>query len=80
MGLYVFNWPISVQVTERIYLAHVIIMIKSEVSTFPIVVIFFRGCVPGMFVSSYSVTYCIYIPRKPEICFHYYCAVYNECK
>ena len=33
-----------------------------------------------MFVASYSVTYCIYIPGKPGICFHYYCAVYDECK
>ena len=39
--------------------AHVIIIIKSEVSTFPIVIIFFRGCVSEMFVTSYSVTYCI---------------------
>ena len=31
--------------------------------------IFFRGCVPEMFVTSYSVTYCIYIPGKPGICF-----------
>ena len=31
-------------------IAHVIIIIKSEVSTFPIVIIFFRGCVPEMFL------------------------------
>ena len=37
-------------------------------------------CVPEMFVTSYSVTYCIYVPDKPGICFHYYCAVYDECK
>ena len=81
MVLYVFNWPISVlDDWKDISIAHVIIIIKSEVSTFPIVIIFFRGCVPEMFVTSYSVTYCIYVPRKPEICFHYYCAVYDECK
>ena len=40
----------------------------------------FRGCVPEMFVTSYPVTYCIYIPGKPGFCFHYYCAVYDECK
>ena len=45
------------------------IIIKSEVSTFPIVFIFFRGCVPEMFVSSYSVTYCIYIPGNREFVF-----------
>ena len=31
-------------------------------------------------VTSYSVTYCIYAPGKPGICFHCYCAVYDECK
>ena len=38
---------------------------NHQVSTFPIVFIFFRGCWPEMFVTSYSVTYCIYIPGKP---------------
>ena len=65
---------------KDISIAHVVIIIKSKVSTFPIVVIFFRGCVSEMFVTSYSVTYCIYIPGKPGICSHYYCAVYDECK
>ena len=41
MGLYVVNWPISVLCDWKdISIAHVIIIIKSEVSTFPIVVIF----------------------------------------
>ena len=81
MGLYVFNLPISVLGDwTDISIAHVIIIIKSEVSTFPIVIIFFRGCVPEMFVTSYSVTYCIYVPGKPGICFRKYCAVYDECK
>ena len=31
-------------------------------------------------VTSYSVTYCISVPGKPGICFHYYCAIYDECK
>ena len=30
---------------------------------------YFRGCVPEMFVTSYSVTYCICVPREPGICF-----------
>ena len=60
-------------------IAHVIIIIKSEVSTLPII-IFFRGCVPEMFVTSYFVTYCTYTPGKPGFCFHYMCAVYDECK
>ena len=33
-----------------------------------------------MFVTSYSVTYCIYVPGKPGICCHYHCAVYDEFK
>ena len=81
MGLYVFNLPISVPGDWKdISIAHVIVIIKSEVSTFPIVLIFFRRCVPEMFVTSYSVTYCMYVPGKPGICFHYYCVVYDECK
>ena len=52
-------------------IAHVIIIIKSEVSTFPIVIIFFRCCVPKIFVTSYSVTYCICVK---------YCTVNDECK
>ena len=62
-----------------ISIAHIFI-IQSEVTTFPNVIIFFRGCVPEMFVTSYCVNYCIYVPRKPGICFHYYCGVYDECK
>ena len=41
---------------------------------------FFRGCVPEMFITSYSVTYCIYIPGKPGFCFYHYCPVYDWCK
>ena len=33
-----------------------------------------------MFFTSFSVTYCIYVPGKPGICLRYYCAVYDECK
>ena len=53
---------------------------KSEVSTFPIVVIFFRGCVSEMVVLSYSVIYYIYIPGKLGLCFHSWCSVYGICK
>ena len=47
---------------------------------YPLLPYFFRGCVPEMFVTSYSVTYCIYIPGKSGFWFHYYWAVYHECK
>ena len=33
-----------------------------------------------MFVTSYSVTYFIYISGKPILRFHYHCADYDECK
>ena len=52
---------------KDIFIAHVVIIIKSEVSTFPIVIIFFRGRVSEIFVTSYPVTYCIYIPGKLQI-------------
>ena len=65
---------------KDIFIAHVIIILKSEVSTLPIVIIFIRGCVPEMFVTSYYVTYYIYIPGKPGFCVWYNCAVYDECK
>ena len=55
-------------------------VIRSEVSTFPIFVIFFRGCVSEMVVLSYSVIYYIYIPGTPGPCFHYWCSVYGICK
>ena len=63
-----------------ISITHLIIIIKSEVSTFPIVVIFFRGCVSEMVVLSYSVIYYIYIPGTLGPCFHYWCSVYGICK
>ena len=33
-----------------------------------------------MFATSFSVTYCIYVPGNPGICFYYHCAVHDECK
>ena len=59
-------------ITKDLFIAHVIIIIKSEVSIFRIVIIFFRGCVTEMFVASYSVTYYIYIPGKLGFCSHQY--------
>ena len=65
---------------KNIFITHLIIIIKSEVSTFPIVVIFFRGCVSEMVVLSYSVIYYIYIPGKLGLFFHFWCSVYGICK
>ena len=65
---------------KDIFVAHVIIIIKPEVSTFPTVIIFFRGRVSEMFVTSYSAKFCIYIPGKLGFCSHHYCAVYDECQ
>ena len=59
---------------KNIFITHLIIIIKSEVSTFPIVVIFFRGRVSEMVVLSYSVIYYIYIPGKLGLCFHFWCS------
>ena len=52
---------------KDISINHVIIIIKLEISTLPIVVICIRGCLPEMFVTPYSVSYCIYIPGKQGI-------------
>ena len=52
---------------KDIFIVHVIIIIKSEVSTFLIVIIFSCGCVPEVFVTYHSVTYCIYILGQPGI-------------
>ena len=70
--------PLSIGDWKDISKAHGIIIIKSEISTFPIVIIFFHACVPGMFVTSYFVTYCIYVTGKLGICFHYHPAVNDE--
>ena len=49
---------------EDIIITHLNIFIKSDVSNFPIVVIFFRGGVSDVVVSSYAVVGFIYIPGK----------------
>ena len=53
---------------ENLWLLLLNIKLSSEVSTLPII-IFFRGCVSEMFITSYSVTYCIYIPEKTGFLF-----------
>ena len=47
---------------------------------FPIVVIFFRGCLSEMVELSYFVIYYIYILGTHGPCFHYWCSVYVICK
>ena len=63
---------------EEISIAHVVIIIISEVSALPIIIIFrgrvpiiilFRGRMPEMFITSYSVTSCIYIPENRDFVF-----------
>ena len=63
----IIYWVVRVQLAnfslgdwKDISITHVIIIIRSEVSTLPIVIIFFRGCVSEMSVTSSFVTYCIY--------------------
>ena len=64
-----------------ISIAHVIIIIKSEVYTFPNVIIVFRGCVPEMFV---NIIFChlLYIRsgRPGNLFSSLLCTVYDECK
>ena len=58
--------------SKDIFIAPFIILIKSEIPTFPIVVIFFvRGCVSEMVVLPYSVIYYIHISGTLGSCFNY---------
>ena len=78
-GPFEFKW------LKCIFITHLIIIIKSEVSTFPIIVIFFRGCVSEMVVLPYSVIYYICISGTLGPCYNcwcsvYWCSVYGICK
>ena len=74
------NWPISVYMIYRIYPQLMLLSSSNRkyqpypLSYFPVAV-----CLRCL-ITSYSVTYCIYISRKPGFCFHYDCADYDECK
>ena len=70
------NWQISeFQFSKPYFQPFCSVKYRNQANT-----TYFRGCVPEMSVTSYFVTYCIYIPGKPGFCFHYYCAVYDEFK
>ena len=56
---------------EDIFIIHLIIIIRSKVSTIHIVVIFFCGCASQVVVPSYTVGF-LYISG---VCSFYYCAV-----
>ena len=47
-----------------IFVTHIITIIKSEVSPFPSVVLFFHSCVSEVVVPSYAVGFIYYIPGK----------------
>ena len=77
------DWRTTCAITAKIQkIIYYVIFheIYQTLSTFPIVIIFCGGRVSEMFVTSYSVTYCIYIPGKLRFCSHHHCAVYDECK
>ena len=48
---------------EDTFMIHFIIIIKSEVLNFSIVVIDFRGCVPDVAVAAYAVGSCNKLPE-----------------
>ena len=80
MELRVFNWPILVLGDWKdISIANVIIIIKSEVSTFPIVIIFFRGCMPEMLHHILSLIAYTFRENR-EFVFIVIVAVYDECE
>ena len=61
MGLYMFNWPVLVEVIERII--HSSCHYHHQIGSINLTHNYhiFRGCEPEMFVTSYAITYCIYI-------------------
>ena len=67
---------ISCNSSYYIFIAHIIIIIKSEESTFPIVVIFLHGCLPEVVVPSYAVGFVHIYPGTAGFCFFCYCAVF----
>ena len=75
MSCHVMSYHSSLGDWNDIFIIHLII-INSEVSTFPIVVIFFRGWVFEMVVLPYSVIYYIYVSGTLGPCFNYLCSVY----
>ena len=74
--LYVLNWQFQFKWLKNISIAHVIIIIKSEVSTLPIVII----------LCAWDVCYIIFCHLlhkhfgKTVLCFHYHWIIYDECK
>ena len=71
--------PFQFLVIERISLWLVLSSsLNRKYPPFPLLSYFSVVMCVYMF-SSYSVTYCIYVPGEPGICFHYHCAVYDEC-
>ena len=82
MGLCVFNCPISVLGDWKdISIAHVIIIIKSEVSTCQIVIIFsVFVCLICLLYHILSLTAYTFRENREFVFIINHCAVYNECK
>ena len=75
-GLKKKHWQISEFHFPKLILSH---FVRLNIAIKRIPHIFLWLCAWDVF-TSYSVTYCIYIPGNPGFCFHYYCAVYDEFK
>ena len=78
--VFAINWVVCVKLArsrlsdrEDIFITHLIIIIKSEVSAFPIVVIFPWSCAWGgcTIICSWFHIH----PGKTGLCFFYYCAI-----
>ena len=60
--------PSNLGYWEYIFITHLVIIIKSEVSTFPIFIIFFHGCVPAVVVPSYAYHHMLLISYISQEC------------
>ena len=69
MGLYVFNWPIFSSRWLKGYIYSSCYHHQIGSIHLPSCYHIPCGCVPETFVTSYSVTYCIYAPGKREFVF-----------
>ena len=80
MELHVFNWPVSVPGDWRIYLEPMLLS-SSNRKYPPFQLLYYFFVVVCLRCLLHHILWLIaYISGKTGICFHYHCAVYDECK
>ena len=91
MGPCMFDEPIQVEVIRRIYLTNFVIIIKLELSNFPLFSHSMVVCLRWLWhhimsvclsvsLSPLSLSLYIYIQGYFDLGFHYYCTAYDACR